>query len=111
MNPKPASRRGGKPSGSVPIFPWVPAAIFFSASSGLVWLLFTLAVKPGQPIWDTPPASWMVLRVYHFDLRSLFTHHFLHLHWIHLTLNVMAILYAGRVLEVRWGSLRFSGFY
>jgi membrane associated rhomboid family serine protease len=53
----------------------------------------------------------MVLRAHHFDLRSLFTHHFLHQNWIHLTLNVVAVLYAGRVLEVRWGSLRFSGFY
>jgi membrane associated rhomboid family serine protease len=76
----------------------------------VVWLML-LATQEKKAIEDTALGQWMVLRVGHFDLRNLLTYHFLHESWIHLILNVGILVYAGRMLELRWGSLKFSFFY
>jgi membrane associated rhomboid family serine protease len=79
-------------------------------AAGAVWLV-AVATQGGQTIPETALGQWMALRTDHFDLRALFSHHLLHANWLHLLVNVAAILYAGRVLEAHWGPLRFSIFY
>jgi len=94
--------------GGAQIFPWVSAAI--SGACAVVWLV-ALAGQASQPFWKTPLGRWMALRSDRFDLQSFLTHHLLHQNWLHLLLNVAAIVYSGRVLEKRWGSFRFLVFY
>ena len=100
--------QGSRRNGSE--FPRIPVVIGISAVSSVVWLVL-IATQGAGPMWESPLGQWMALRTDHFDLRNLLTYHFLHENWLHLLIDMGAIFYAGRLLEVKWGSFRFSLFY
>src|SRR5262245_38458738 len=88
--------------------PGVP--ILIALAAGVVWLV-AVGNQGGRSILESALGHWMALRTDRFDLRALLSHSLLHANWLHLLVNVAAILYAGRVLEAHWGPLRFSIFY
>lgn len=107
------NRRGQAPRSpghQEPALSKIPGVLALSCASAAVWLV--IAADPsGSPFWKTPLGLWMALRVRDFDLRSLLTYHLLHGNGLHLVLNLACLFYAGRRLEIRFGTLRFLSFY
>ncbi len=102
--------QGSRRDGAEPVFSRIPAVISICSVGAVVWLVL-IATQGAGPVWESPLGRWMALRTDRFDVRNLLTYHFLHENWLHLLIGLAAIVYSGRLLELRWGSLRFSLFY
>ncbi len=85
-----------------------PAVFLIGAACTVIWAI--LAITQETHIWQTPLGAW-IIDTAHFDLRGLFFYHLIHDSWLHLLANVAVIVYVGRRLEARWGSMRFVLFY
>src|SRR5258706_3395012 len=102
LNEIPGSARNSRGAGWA--LPGVPTLIALAA--GAVWLV--AGATPGRTIPESTLGQWMVLPTNHFDLRAPFSHHLLHANWVHLLVNVAAVLHAGRIPQAHLGTLRFT---
>ncbi len=91
--------------------PRIPGAYLACGICVVVWLIQLATTQEGSAIWENSLGQWMAMRTDSFDLRTFLTHHFLHENSIHLFANLACVLFAARILELRWGSVRFLAFY
>jgi membrane associated rhomboid family serine protease len=82
-----------------------PVVLLTSLGTTMVWLVWM-----GNPSWDAPLPRWLALRLDGWQLHGLVTHALFHPYFLHLAASLAILLYAGRALELRWGSWRFIAF-
>ena len=90
-------------------FATCPIVLFVTLGNSMV-LVGALVAQEGQT-FQSPLAKWMVLEWPQMSATSLVLHCFFHPQPLHLVAVTIALLWAGRLLEARWGSLRFAIFY
>ena len=98
-NPANAARMG---------FGSFPLVLLIGLGSFMVWLVW---VSRDPRDWDSPLASWMILKAHSLQPQTFFVHTFFYDSALHFLVSIVALLYAGRLLEARWGSIRFGIFY
>lgn len=84
-----------------------PRAALYRAPATLAFFIVSLVLSlPGEQ-----GLSALILHIEEPTLKSFLTSHLFHTSGLHLLLNILVILPAGSILELRWGTPRFVAFY